>query len=276
MKRALVAALALAGGCTKADLSDFSLVDGLRLLGIQAEPPEAAPGDEVKLTAWVVNTHAGAVDVSWSLCLLPSNGIANDACTDASSSGLVALGSGETITMTVPDVDPAILGPQDASFGVYLPIVAHLRAPDDTTDGIYRLRTRVAVAPGCTLTAPYSPGCVPNRNPSFSGIDPLGPDTGPLVAHEGELWALLAKYADGSDEEYKVPSVDTPQVPERLTTQWFATAGSFPDLPVGGTAVQKFTLDRQLPPSGGAVDLWVVGHDERGGTGILHRGFILQ
>jgi len=271
----LAAATAL-GGCTEADLGDFSLVDGLRLLGVQANPPEAAPGDQVTLTAWVADTRGGSVDVSWSACFLPSNGIANAGCTDGSGNGLVGLGSGDTITFTVPDVDATILGPSDASYGVYLPIVVNVRAPDDTVVGVYRLRVREVVAPGCELTPPYSPGCMPNHNPAFKGIDPLGDDAGPIAAREDEIWALLARYTDDSDEMYKLLSSDNPSVPERLTTQWFATAGTFPDQPVGGTAVQKFTLDRKLPPSGGIVDLWVVGHDERGGTGMYHRSFVIQ
>ena len=192
-----------------------------------------------------------------------------------SGNGLVGLGSGGTITLTVPDVDATILGPPDASYGVYLPIVVSVRAPDDTVAGAYRLRVRKVVVPGCTLTEPYDPGCMPNKNPAFKGIDPLGDDACPIAAHENEIWALLARYTDDSDEMYKL-SLDTPSVPERLTTQWFATAGTFPDQPVGGTAVQKFTLDRKLPPSGGIVDLWVVGHDERGGTGMYHRSFVMQ
>ena len=277
MTRALAVALALAAaGCGKFDLGDAALVDGLRLIGVQAEPPEAFPGDDVTLTAWVFDTRGGVIDVSWSACLLPSNGLANAGCTDGSGNGVLGLGSGEAITMTVPDVDPAVLGPQDASYGVYLPIVVKVRGNGDTADGVYRLRVRVSAAPGCSVMPPFSPGCVPNRNPSIATIDPLGPDSGPLAAHEGQVWALLAKYSADSDETYKVPSVDTPEVPERLTTQWFATAGTFPDMPVGGTAVQKFTLDRKLPPSGGTVELWVVGHDERGGTGMYHRSFVIQ
>jgi len=213
MRRALVIAALAVAGCGKFDLGEAALVEGLRLIGVQAEPPEAFPGDQVKLTAWVFDTRGGTIDVSWSACLLPSNGLANDGCTDTSGNGVVGLGSGEELTMTVPAVDAATLGPQDQSYGVYLPIVVHVRANGDTTDGVYRLRVRGAAAPGCTVDPPFSPGCVPNHNPSFSGIDPLGPDVGPLVAHEGQAWALLAKYADGSDEEYKVPSVETPQVP---------------------------------------------------------------
>jgi hypothetical protein len=58
-----------------------------------------------------------------------------------------------------------------------------------------------------------------------------------------------------------------------LTTQWFSTAGSFPDAPPGGTGVQKWTLDDDVPALGGNVDLWIVGHDDRGGTTMTHRAF---
>jgi hypothetical protein len=262
--RALTILLALAAGCSEADLSDASFVQGLRLIGVQAEPPEASPGDTVKLTAWVVDTHGGAVDVGWSACLLPSNGLANVGCTDGSGNGLVALGSGETLSIAVPAVGADTLGPPDATLGVYLPIVVHVRAPEDALDTVYRLRIRTAAA--------LNP---PNQNPAFDSIDPLGPEDQPSAAHASQVWGLIARYSDGSDQEFKIdPTMNA--VPERLTTQWFATAGSFPDQPVGGTAVQKFTIDRALPPRGGTIDLWVVGHDERGGTAMAHRTFVLQ
>ncbi len=158
---------------------------------------------------------------------------------------------------------------------MYLPIVVHARSSGDAIDAVYRLRARVLAPPGCTIEPPYRPGCTPNNNPAFVGIDPLGPEDPPQPAHSGQIWGLLAKYASGG-EEYAIPGSTNPTAFERLTTQWFATAGSFPNQPVGGTAVQKFTLDRALPPSGGAIDLWVVGHDERGGTAMLHRAFVLQ
>jgi hypothetical protein len=135
---------------------------------------------------------------------------------------------------------------------------------------------RVAAVPGCTLTPPYPPHCEPNHNPVLQAVDPLPPDGTPIVAHDGETWALQPHYSGASSEEYEVPGSFDPVVFERLTTQWFASAGTFPDQPVGGTGVQKLVLDRALPPAGGTIDLWVVGHDERGGTTMLHGQFVLQ
>jgi len=266
--------VALVGGCTKFDLGDAALVDGLRLLGVQAEPPEAAPGQSVKLTAWVVDTHGGSIDVSWSACLLPSNGTANPACTDGSGNGLVALGSGESITITMPAVDAATLGPPDDTDGVYVPIVAHVRGTDDALDAVYRLRARVFTVPGCTLTPPYPPHCEPNQNPTLDSVDPLQ-DT-PIVAHADSRWSLQPQYSGDSSEEYEVPGSFNPEVFERLTTQWFSSAGTFPQMPVGGSGVQELVLDRALPPVGGIVDIWIVGHDDRGGTTMLHRQLVLQ
>ena len=277
MRALIIAALvAFACGCTQSeDLSDEAFVSGLRVLGVQAEPPEAAAGDAVTLTAWVVDTLGRAVDVEWSACMLPSNGIANPGCTDGTGNGLVAIGSGDTIAMTMPAVDLTLLGPPDATLGVYLPIVVHAVAGADTVDAVYRLRARVPqlLAAGCTIGPPYGPHCDPNHNPTIDHIDPLPPpEMDPVPTTKDAIWALYLQYAQDSAEEYGNPQ----SVFERLTTQWFATAGSFPNAPVGGTGVQKFTLDRALPPSGSIIDLWAVGHDERGGTTMTHRRFVMQ
>ena len=274
-----IAAVVAAGGCSKEDLSDASFVSGLRVLGVEAQPPEAKPGDTVMLTAWAVDPKSAAVDVSWSACLLPSNGVANPGCTDGTGNGLVGLGSGLVLSAVVPDVDAATVGAPDATDGVYLPIVVHASAPgEDPIDAVYRLRVRLAarVPPGCTLDPPWPLGCQPNQNPVLTGIDPLTDSDAPIPTHKGAVWALLATYTQDSSEEYEIPNSPNPDVFERLTTQWFATAGSFPDAPVGGTGVQKLTIDRALPPAGGTIDLWVVGHDERGGTAMLHHVFVMQ
>ncbi len=273
----VIVALTALSGCTLADLSDASLVQGLRVLGVQANPPEAFPGDSVDLVAWIADPKGGTPALTWSFCTLPSDGTANAGCTDGTGNGLVGIGTGDTITMTVPTLDPSVYGPVDATYGVYLPIVVHAVAPDATEDAVYRLRVRVAVAPGCTLDPPFAGGCTPNNNPDYAGIDPLLDDSaGPTPTPKGRVWGLIAEYTDASDENYKLPSTSDPTVPEMLRTQWYSTGGTFPNQPVGGDAVQKFTVDHALPPTGGIIDMWVVAHDDRGGTGMTHRSFVLQ
>jgi hypothetical protein len=256
---AAVALLALAG-CGREDLSDAGLVTGLRLLGALAEPPEADPGATVVMHAWAVDPRGGNISVTWSACLLPSSGLANPGCTGGGD-GLVPLGSGETVSLTVPQVSRAMLGPPDATDGVYLPIVMHVSANGDSVDGVYRLRIH---------------GDQPaNNNPVMTDVTNLPMDT-PDTVHVGDVWPLVANYTDASREPYALSPSTTQDTFEVLTTQWFATAGTFPDMPVGGTSVQSLTIDRLLPPSGGHIDVWVVGHDDRGGTAMLHGILIMR
>jgi hypothetical protein len=274
---AALIAVTAGGGCSLPDLSEASFISGLRVLGVQANPPEAFPGDSVSLTAWTVDTRGNTIALDWSACTLPSNGLANPGCTDGSGNGLIGLGSGEMISMVVPTLDPSVYGPVDATYGVYLPIVLHAAAGGDTIDTVYRLRVRVAVAPGCNIDPPFSPGCTPNNNPAYQDIQPLPDESvGPTPTAKNVTWAMVADYTGDSMEMYKVPSTVDPSVPEQLRTQWFSTAGTFPNQPVGGTAVQSLKMDHALPPEGGIIDLWVVAHDDRGGTGIAHRAFVMQ
>jgi hypothetical protein len=245
-------------GCGRQDLSDAGLVTGLRLLGAQAEPPEADPGQAVMLTAWVVDPRGGAISVSWGVCMLPSDGLANPGCVSGAP-GVVPIGSGTTLTMTVPAVTKEMLGPPDATSGVYLPIVMRVSANGDTVDGVYRLRIHGDQDA--------------NTNPVLTDVTNLPLDV-PDHVHAGDVWPLVANYPQSSREAYALPP-SPEKVFERLTTQWFASAGTFPDAPVGGTGVQSLRMDRLLPPAGGHIDVWVVGHDDRGGTTMLH-GFLIR
>ena len=259
--RSFAVAVVLLVGCSREDLSAAGYVNGLRLLGAQAEPPEADPGEQVMLTAWVVDPRGGGIDVTWSACMLPSNGLANPGCTDGQGQGLVALGRGPTLGITVPSVTPAMLGPPDATGGVYLPLVIHASANGDSVVGVYRLRIHGNQDP--------------NHNPQFVSVTNLPLDGTPMPVYQGEVLPLVATYADDAHEYYMIPG-ETEKVFEMLTTQWFATAGTFPDAPVGGTGVEPLTLDRGLPPSGGSIDVWIVGHDDRGGTTMVHGTLKMQ
>ena len=89
---------------------------------------------------------------------------------------------------------------------MYLPIVVHVRAPEESADAVYRLRIRVSAPPGCTLTPPYATGCGPNHNPSIDRIDPLTDEGTPIVTTPGAAWAMIARYSGDSAEEYEIPS----------------------------------------------------------------------
>src|SRR5262249_19888462 len=157
--------------------------------------------------------------LSWSICTLPANGVANSGCTDGTGRGLTGLGSGTTIGMTMPDVDPALLGPPDATNGLYLPIVLHAAAGSDQVDAVYRLRLRVpqVIAPGCELDPPYLKHCEPNTNPSYSAIFPLDDEGSTTVTTKGQIWGLYPEYAV-APEEYAIPDSPEPTVFEIFTT----------------------------------------------------------
>jgi hypothetical protein len=263
MLRFFVVACVLVGGCAKDDLGGAGFVSGLRILGAQANPPEVLVGQSTTITAWIVDTRGGDIDVSWSYCTLPSDGLADQDCV-LGGKALVPLGNGMTLTMTAPALTDEQFGPRDGTGGRYVPIVMHATSHGDVADGIYRLRIGPEAAMG-----------MPNTNPMLLDIRNLS-DVPPYeIVHPNEAFTTIADYVFGTREAYHV-SDDSPEVHEVLTTQWFATAGEFPDTPIGGAGVQTLTFDKDVPALGSTVDLWVVGHDDRGGTDMLHRQLIYQ
>src|SRR5215471_19220291 len=106
MKRLWLLALVLAG--CKPDLgSPASLVTGLRILGVKTDPPEVAPGMDVKTDLLVVDPNGRmAAPASWALCLAhkppaENNVVAND-CSQAGKQLDPIMATGPSITLTVP------------------------------------------------------------------------------------------------------------------------------------------------------------------------------
>lgn len=261
----LAVVAATATGCIAGDEEGAAHVDGLRLLGVQSEPPEVtAPGQTVTLTAWTVDTRGRGVAVAWSACLVPYDGHVDPACI-AGDSGKVALGSGPSLTVALPDYDVAAFGAPDAFGGVYLPIVVHVTAGGDVVDAVYRLRVQG--------------GRPVNKNPVLASLYGL-PDDESIVqpVHAGQRFGLQAHFANASYEMYQIPSDDglVHFVQETLTTQWFSQFGVFEAQTSGGDQFEAFRVDGNLPPVGTPFDIWAVGHDERGGTTLAHRSVVLQ
>jgi hypothetical protein len=277
--RFLLPLLVLLAGCGS-DFTPASLVTGLRLLVARAEPPEAAPGDSVQLTAYAVDTHQRSIAIAWAACLappVPGMGTINSEClTTDMGATLIPLGTGATITTNVPTVPPSVLLPPDITGGQYLPIRLQVTAQSDDDDSVYRLRLA---------------GTLPrNQNPSLQSIDVITEDKGNIVARQSlpadkpfvivanQQLILRAEFTSDSAEHYMVFNSDgtTRDATETLTAQWYASGGRLDNETSGADVDETFSADKYLPPPGTVIDLWVAGHDERGGSDLMHRQLLLQ
>jgi hypothetical protein len=288
--------LAAAGGCGN-DFDPASYIDKLRLLDVKAEPPEVPFGASSRLTATATNPGGAAPTITWDACLLappPATGQAiNPDCASLPEGdpSLVPFGVGDSVMVTMPQLSPSMIALPDQFNGIFLPMRAKLDAGDgNVLTAFYGLR--IYVAP--LLTPPGQTVNPPNQNPTLTGVFvapaadagvgdevPLDPTT-PAPVQSGWTLYLRALLADGSLESYNVYDGDPRTTPPRNVTEtvgisWYATAGELsPDV----TGVEKptttWTLTKHMPPSGSTIDLWVVARDERGGSDVQHRSFILQ
>ncbi len=287
MRRLLLCAL-LVVGCRNT-FDPASYVNKLRLLGVKAEPPEIAPGQTSSLTAVWANPGGATPTIAWSGCPLappPGSGTGfNQACVVLDMGApMLPFGSGETVTATMPSLTPSMVGLPDSTDGVYLPVRVQLDADGNELAALYGLRI---------FLGPLSPN-PPNGNPMLTGIFHVpSADAGadeqtalddamPLEVHAGDQVPLRALVTPESSEPYLVYDGDPRTTPPRMVTEtirisWFSTAGSFSN---DVTGVPKpdttLTLDKHLPPSGSAVDLWVVARDDRGGADALHRTLVFR
>ena len=266
----IAAALLALGGCQSFPDPPVSFVAGLRVLGVKAEPPEAAPGDTATISALAIDTAGGAPDATWSACfVMPMPGEAvNPDCVQAGAD-LQPVGQGLSITATMPPVSAEALGGADVTGGVYLPLVGDVRDGTGAVSAVYRWRLAGAAPPNANpvLVSVYRLDAAGE----MVALDPGAP--APVAA--GDALSLGATFAAGSAQEYR--RADGATVTEILTTSWFCTAGTLSFEKT--SAVQPETvlhLDQRLPPAGSSIDLWAVARDERGGTDFAHRVLLLQ
>lgn len=266
----MLAVLIAVAGCQSFPDPPVSFVAGLRVLGIKAEPPEAAPGGAGTISALAVDTTGATPDAVWGACFAtPMTGTAVNPDCVAAGADLQPMGQGLSITATMPPVSAESLGGPDITGGVYLPLVGNVRDASGTVAAVYRWRL-AGSAPANT-----NPGLASVYRLDAGGgmvdLDPASPT--PVAA--GDALSLGVTFAPGSAQDYT--RADGAPVTEILTTSWFCTAGT---LSFEKTSAQQpqtvLHLDQRLPPAGSAIDLWAVARDERGGTDFAHRVLLLQ
>ena len=269
-------------GCSSSDLPDYNVLSSLRVLALQADHPEAHPGDTVVITPYVSDVYGAgrALNYSAEACVDPGTAygavptcIGNPTrsvfATQLTATPLPSPGqpTGTTSTISVPIPSTMITG----------------RSSQSSYNGISYLFLYTIVGGSETVTAykhilVVDPSKMTlNNNPDVAGpIDILfnGAASATVESLPSGDQSLSLQYAAGAQESYQVMNSDGSfqSLFEQLTTTWFIT---------DGTEKQYRTINQGTttwsPPSGepAARKVVLVGvvRDGRGGVSFVKKEF---
>jgi hypothetical protein len=288
MRRLDLLAFLLLVDCAPKMGNSASLITQERIIGVRADPAEAAPGDLVKYAS-LVASFSGAVDaqdLSWSLCGLRKPVAENTPVSQAClTSDLPQLAQGAFASIQTPSSACENFGPfappsrtgtlrpsdPDATGGYYQPLRLDLGAEQ----AIFRERLSCGLAgASLAMSQEFRASYTANQNPTLVSLSAL---LGDAPASLDSLPAsqpirLVATWSPDSAESYPVFDSSSQTLVdhrEALSLSWFATAGTFDDFVTGreedDTAVSTENV-WQPPATARVVFLWLVLHDSRGGA----------
>jgi len=255
-------ALALVAAACKPDLgAPVSLIQETRLLAVKSEPPEAAPGAKVELTALVASPDGVSPGpVAWSDCTTPKppveNGFVSPVClTQPDDDGKVGLVVDDTVPAqactffgpVAPPVQPPVRGRDaDSTGGFYFPIRAALRGAGSSGEDVLGFgAVRLARSCGLSYAEPqtrtrFIAEYALNHNPTLgdlTAIDATGTASTWQASQSGVLSAVVApgaaltlRQAWSSDAAesflvYDVATLALSPAREALSVSWFVTDG---------------------------------------------------
>ncbi|MGK0362198.1 MAG: hypothetical protein ACI9U2_004518 [Bradymonadia bacterium] len=246
--------LTIAMGCGP-DFEDEKRIDGYRVLGVQANPPEVSPDGVVTLITYDYDTEPNrARSYTWDVCLLNPGDIGGFECLDErvnfrlESTGPTAsvdfgpdgLGVRALFEALSPvrGVDGREVTLQDG-FDVYVHLVS-------SAEGGREISTykRISIRDGETL----------NRNPTVTQIEITGQDE--AVVEPGETIELTVI----TDEETR--DVRPDGVTEVYAYRWFVIDGTVED----GFGPTTSSIDYTAPNEPGQDLVFVMVRDGQGGA----------
>lgn len=238
-------AVLAATGCEQ-DVPDRTKVDQLRILGVRAEPPEAAPGGTVTLDALVVDpVEQRPITLTWAFCTPdPSEGVSS--CTDEAN--IQPLGAGTSATVTIAGDALAGLPPEVQERGIDAYVVLIAEAGEASELAYKKLR--------------LSTSATPNANPGLDSFLVDDADVDPTEVAAGAKVTLVAVASSGSQQTY-VDSVGEPQT-EETRFSWLQTEGTLEDAVSFGNDDGEGRTTWE-PKGTDPATLWVVLRDQRGG-----------
>lgn len=229
------ALLVLAVGCVPTFDDDLPLIQKPVVLSVQSEPAEVAPNQPVQLTALVAMPEVGATapDVTWGLCLarkpLTELGPVNPICIQppgAAKDSILGLGSGVSVTATVPADACRLFGPSlpepmngepagrpvdpDPTGGFYQPVGVTLAETGVTSLGAVRIFCPPSGLDQ-ELGVAFNTNYRNNQNPSLDSIASLA-GSGESVAVPGEPEELRVSH--GQTLQFRASWSTCPSSPE--------------------------------------------------------------
>ncbi|MBI2895034.1 MAG: hypothetical protein HYY06_15875 [Deltaproteobacteria bacterium] len=228
----LACLMAAAGACGE-PLEKQSEVAKLRLLAISADQPVATPGDDVTLGALWFDPFGGLPTFTWTWCPVADD--AGDECSEQESPLAEGPGVDEAV-LVMPDVEIVL---------VRLRLCADAGC-DPAIDSIKRVEA--------------SSSSSPNANPGIAAfeVDGTAAAASPAVAAGEEVTVSVSAEA-GAAESHDGTI-------EELIVSWFATGGDFDEERTQGPEEERFDVAWTAPSDPGAVTMWAVLRDGRGGV----------
>jgi hypothetical protein len=224
-----------------------SLVTGLRLLAVRADPPELRPGESTELTALVVDPKGGGREVSilWARCAPP--GVLIDLLACQRSEYLTPLGSGPRLVVQAP-ADYLTTDPRGTVEERILFIVLWVQAGNESIAAFKQVK----------VTSQDRPL---NQNPRLGEVRATLPESEAALERTtpGATVRLLAAWDPTSAEDYLD---DGAPKKEEMRLAWFATAGSLDR----NTTVDDPQNLWVAPFDRQTVQFWLVLRDGRNGT----------
>ncbi len=280
-----------------------TLVDQLRVLGVQATPADLRPGESARLSALAPDPSrpGGAVTLLWVGCDADPYGLGRTACADATllqdpsaltggtgqlPAGVSLIGFNDTAAWTAPAglFDVLDAGDPRRQTGTVGPVVlfavAEAVSPTATRAELQALFERVQRKEVRSVLSLYRVK-VPeslerNHGPTLTGLTVDGglwPQGAWLTVRPGEPLPLDLRAPPEAFEAYTALTPDGPVAStERLLAAWYATSGRFSQerTALGAEVKTAFTPPGSgdptdpLPPRR-AGTLWAVVRDTRGG-----------
>ena len=294
MRALFLAALLVAAGCSNDfDPASYLAPGTLRVFGVVADPPEVVPGATTTLTVITPDLPA-PVSYEWVVCTqppLPGSSSLDPLCLEADMGNFLVpvAGSGPSAQVTMPaDASPKTLGVPDVTGGFYIPVRVRARMGDQTVDTVYGLRLAL-------------PGVLPpNHNPTVASASLVGEplDASPMLVSElstdpatptpvaaGSQPTLRLTVTPDSLEVYPQLTGTPPNTTITMATEqprffWYADAGLFTEDTTGvdqpDTKLQLDDAKHHRPAVGDRINVFVVVHDDRGGTTFTHRYLVVQ